>query len=138
MRLIILNLALTLVACASAASFLDKALDTQLASNNTLKSYGIKEIERRLIWQNNTNFIAKHNTDAEAGLYPFKKKNNQFGDMTGFAFGKMNNDKKSNKLAVTTTKSIPTTTKAIPTTTKAIPTTTKAITTTTKANCSKL
>ena len=103
MRLIIVSLALILVVCSSAFSLLDKALDTQWSSYKTLhgKSYGIKEIERRLIWQNNTNFIAQHNAEAKSGIHTFAVAMNQFGDLTGKEFGKMYTGYKSTKVAAT-------------------------------------
>ena len=46
------------------------------------KTYsGSVEVERRLIWQENLEFIVKHNLEHQRGLHSYRLGMNEFGDM---------------------------------------------------------
>ena len=86
-RLILL---FALIATCVCSSLVDQSLEEewQLFKKQHGKTYTSPEIElnRRLIWQSNLDFINRHNKEALEGLHTFTVKMNKFGDLTNEEF----------------------------------------------------
>ncbi|KAJ8311613.1 hypothetical protein KUTeg_010968 [Tegillarca granosa] len=60
--------------------------------NEHKKEYGVtEELQRRLIWENNVNYIQKHNLEADRGVHTFWLGMNEYGDMTSEEFVRVMN-----------------------------------------------
>jgi cathepsin L len=97
MRLAILAV---LIACASAASVFDVTLDNQWSIYKSVhgKSYGKDDSMRRLIWEANHRFVAKHNAEFKAGIQTYEVEINRFADMTLEEFRTMYNTYNASKV----------------------------------------
>ena len=89
-RLILLFALIATYAC---SSLVDQSLEEewQLFKRQHGKTYTSPEIElnRRLIWQSNLDFINRHNKEAMEGMHTFSVKMNKFGDLTNSEFSAM-------------------------------------------------
>jgi cathepsin L len=97
MRLAILAV---LIACASAASVFDATLNNQWTIYKSVhsKSYGKDDSMRRLIWEANHRFVAKHNAEFKAGIQTYEVEINRFADMTLEEFRTMYNTFNASKV----------------------------------------
>jgi cathepsin L len=90
-----LILAAALIAVSSAASLFDPSMDAywQAFKVQHGKQYADddEETQRRLIWQENVQFINKHNLEANLGKHTYTVKMNKFGDLTNEEFVAMMN-----------------------------------------------
>jgi len=93
MKLVIV--ALALVSVCSAASLVDRNLDSFWEEFKELhgKQYLNAEEEtlRRSVWEDNLNFINKHNLEASMGHHTYRVKMNKYGDLTNREFVAMLN-----------------------------------------------
>jgi cathepsin L len=93
MKFLILTAAL--IAVSSAASLFDPSMDLywQAFKHQHNKQYANndEETQRRLIWEENVQFINKHNLEANLGKHTYTVKMNKFGDLTNEEFVAMMN-----------------------------------------------
>lgn len=94
MKFLILSLALacSYAVVTSAANLHDHSLDADWTNYKLAYDKQYKdgdEISRRIIWEQNLRFIAKHNKEFEEGKHSYTVAMNKFGDLTAKEFGEI-------------------------------------------------